>query len=195
MWNLLALLLLTLSIFLFAVGIYSYIAKISVAEARDRVVNFIKETFALQPQEPTFQVFIGLDEGVPNALIIEKEFAELEDIFTSYYYANIYSESNVLCYVFTVGLPKKEIEQKELEKYVQGVCESLVHSYLHKYNPYVGKIQNLVVTELNESILRVYIATTPTATELLARKKANMQLNSSKEKAEATQIRSGTIEV
>ena len=48
MLNLLALLLLTLSIFLFAVGIYSFIAKISVAEARDRVVNFIKESFALQ---------------------------------------------------------------------------------------------------------------------------------------------------
>ena len=195
MLELFAIILLVCVLYLVSVGAYSYFADISIQDARGRIVSLIKEIFGFTKQEVMYDVCIGLDEGVPNANVIDKTFEPLADIFYSYYYSNFYTRENVLCYVFTISPTKKEMDADTLDLYVGSICDKIVHDYLHTNNPYVGKIKDLVVTEIIDDILRVYVATTNNALKLLAIKKANMKLNKNRIQAEQNQQRQGTIEV
>ena len=195
MLEIFSIILLVCSIYLVSIGLYSYIAKVSIAEARGKIVHYVKEIFGLIPPEQMYDVMIGMDEGVPNAYAIDNEFEKLGEIFSAYYFANYYFRDGVSCYVFTVGPAKKEIDFEYLSIYVQGICDAIVHDFLHKYNPYIGKIQDLVVTEIIDSTLRVYIATTESATNLLVIKKANMRLSDKREVLQNNQVKRGSIEI
>lgn len=195
MLELFSIILLVCVLYLVSVGAYSYFTDISIQDAKRKVLSFVKEMFGFVKPEVMYDVCIGLDEGVPNANAIDKEFEPLSDIFYSYYYSNFYTRENVLCYVFTISPTKKEMDAETLCIYVQSICDKIVHDHLHIYNPYIGKVRNLVVTEIVEDSLRVYIATTESALKLLSIKKANMKLLQNRITAEQNQKRSGTIEV
>ncbi len=154
---------------------YSYIKKTSVIDARCKVNTILKEIIGLTEQEEQFPVFIGYDEGEPNAAIIEEEFQELEDIFTSVYLASSNYKNNIITYVFSINHIKKDIETDDLKEYIKRVCESIVHRFMHRYCTGVGKILNLVAIELNNNYLYVYVATTISATERVAKYKENVR--------------------
>ena len=81
MLELLATILLIICVFMIAVGLVSCITNKSLYESRIIVLNFIKEVFGLMPQEETYPIFLGYEDGVANVRVIEEAFEELKTIF------------------------------------------------------------------------------------------------------------------
>ena len=171
MLELIATILLILCGFMVTVGLVSCIMNKSLYESRIIVLNFIKEIFGLIPQEVEYPVFIGYEDGTPNVRIIEEIFEELKTIFVSFYLANSYYKDNILVYVFAVGMLQKDIDDVSAKAYIESVVESIIHRFLHRNVQGVGKIANLVAIDYDEAYLKVYVATTKSATDTIARYK------------------------
>ena len=171
MLELLATILLILCGFMVTVGLVSCIMNKSLYESRIIVLNFIKEIFGLMPQEETYPIFLGYEDGVANVRVIEEAFEELKTIFVSFYLANSYYRDGIIVYTFAVGMLQKDIDDVSAKAYIESVVESIIHRFLHRNVQGVGKIANLVAIDYDEAYLKVYVATTKSATDTIARYK------------------------
>ena len=158
---------LILFLYLVAVLFVQFSKKLSTKEAQAVVLAFIKDCFSSPKQQPAsyYPVFIGIDEnGCPHADIIEKEFHLLNDVFSHFYFHNCGHLDNRIWYAFNVSHPLKEMTDYDLIQYCEKVCNNLIHHYMHKKNPSITHINNMVTIHYQENILTVYIAITDKGT-------------------------------
>lgn len=158
---------LILLLYLVAVLLVQFSKKISTKEAQAVVLAFIKDCISSPQQQPAsyYPVFIGVDEnGCPHADIIEKEFHLLGDIFSHFYFHSCGRLNNRIWYAFNVSHPLKEMTDYDLIQYCEKVCENILHRYIHKINPSITHINNLVSIHYQDNILTIYIATADTGT-------------------------------
>ena len=195
MLELLATILLIICVFMIAVGLVSCITNKSLYESRIIVLNFIKEVFGLMPQEETYPIFLGYEDGVANVRVIEEAFEELKTIFVSFYLANSYYKDNILVYVFAVGMLQKDIDDVSAKAYIESVVESIIHRFLHRNVQGVGKIANLVAIDYDGTYLKVYVATTKSATEAIARYKEHVRKWQQENEMEQNNISKKPIEI
>ena len=148
--------------YIIAILFIQYTKNCSTQESRKIVLDFLKECIPTPTPAPKiyFPVFIGLDEnGVAHADIIEQEFHSLNEIFNHFYFHSYGYNNNRICFSFNVSNPLKEMTDFDLIQYCEKMCDSLVHRYMHKKNPSITHINNLVSIQYLENILTVYIAT------------------------------------
>ena len=175
MLELLATILLIICVFMIAVGLVSCITNKSLYESRIIVLNFIKEVFGLMPQEETYPIFLGYEDGVANVRVIEEAFEELKTIFVSFYLANSYYRDGIIVYTFNHGMLQKEIDDESAFAYIESIVESIIHRFLHKNTVGIGKILKLTAIDLDATYLKVYVATTKSATDTIARYKEHQR--------------------
>lgn len=175
MLELLATILLILCGFMVTVGLVSCIMNKSLYESRIIVLNFIKEIFGLIPQEVEYSVFIGYEDGTPNVRVIEEAFEELKTVFVSFFLADSYYRDGVIVYTFNHGMLQKEIDDESAFAYIESIVESIIHRFLHKNTVGIGKILNLTAIDLDATYLKVYVATTKSATDTIARYKEHVR--------------------
>lgn len=175
MLELLATILLILCGFMVTVGLVSCIMNKSLYESRIIVLNFIKEIFGLIPQEVEYSVFIGYEDGTPNVRVIEEAFEELKTVFVSFFLADSYYRDGIIVYTFNHGMLQKEIDDESAFAYIESIVESIIHRFLHKNTVGIGKILNLTAIDLDATYLKVYVATTKSATDTIARYKEHVR--------------------
>ena len=56
------------------------------------------------------------------------------------------------------------MEEYDLIQYCENLCDTLIHRYMHKKNPSITHVNNLVYIHYQESILTIYIAITDNGT-------------------------------
>lgn len=175
MLELLATLLLLLCGFMVVVGLVSCITNKSLYDSRIVVLNYIKEIFGLMPQEEIYPVFLGYEDGTPNVRVIEDLFEELKEIFVSFYLAYTYYKNDIITYVFSVGMLQKDVDDVSAKAYIESIVESIIHRFLHRNMDGVGKISNLIAIDYDGTYLKVYVATTKSATDAVARYKEHIR--------------------
>lgn len=163
MKDLLLILLLVITIDFVVVLIVQTKKNISTQEAQSIVLNFVKCCFSSSPHqiipEIQYPVFIGIDDnGLSHADVIESEFKPLEDIFNPFYYYGSGRQQNRIWYAFKTSNPLKQMTDYDLIQYCEKICDSLVHRYMHKMNPSITHVNNLVSAHYQENILTFYIA-------------------------------------
>ena len=171
MLELLATILLIICVFMIAVGLVSCILNKSLYDSRVIVLNYIKEVLGLMPQEVEYPVFIGYEDGTPNVRVIEEAFEELKTVFVSFFLADSYYRDGIIVYTFTHGMLQKEIDDVSAFEYIESIVESIIHRFLHRNTIGIGKILNLTAIDLDATYLKVYVATTKSATDTIARYK------------------------
>ena len=195
MLELLATILLIICVFMIAVGLVSCITNKSLYESRIIVLNFIKEVFGLMPQEETYPIFLGYEDGVANVRVIEEAFEELKTIFVSFYLANSYYRDGIIVYTFNHGMLQKEIDDESAFAYIESIVESIIHRFLHKNTVGIGKILNLTAIDLDATYLKVYVATTKSATDTIARYKEHQRKWQQENEMEQNNISKKPIEI
>ena len=70
---------------------------------------------------------------------------------------------------------QKDIDDVSAKAYIESVVESIIHRFLHRNVQGVGKIANLVAIDYDGTYLKVYVATTKSATEAIARYKEHVR--------------------
>lgn len=130
--------------------------------ARGIILTFIKECIYTPPTPAPFVIFtrfIGMDEfGNPHSDIIEQGFRELGNIFKTFHYAGFSNNTNAFAYYFVITESIEEMDEPDLIRYCEKICENIAHRYLHRMNPSSGHVSNIISVDINESVLTVYIA-------------------------------------
>ena len=135
---------------------------ISTIESKEKVNNFLKDIFLTESkkvEEPSYNIMIGIDEnGYPLSNELDRIFSGLSKIFSDYYFCGCNREENRLCYSFAISEPLTEMDDEDVYNYVSRLCDSMVHRYLHKMNPWFGHMGNLCAVRMYGNRLFLYIA-------------------------------------
>lgn len=167
MKELILLCLFALLLYIITILCVQYIKKISTKDAQKIVLEFLKDCMSTSTPSSLsyYPVFIGIDDnGCPHADIIENEFHSLSNIFSQFYFHSCGRKQNRIWYAFNVSNPLKEMSEYELIQYCEKICDTLIHRYVHKKNPSITHINNLVSIHYQESILTIFIAITDNGT-------------------------------
>ena len=108
---------------------------------------------------------------------------------------NSYYRDGIIVYTFAVGMLQKDIDDVSAKAYIESVVESIIHRFLHRNVQGVGKIANLVAIDYDGTYLKVYVATTKSATEAIARYKEHVRKWQQENEMEQNNISKKPIEI